>query len=166
MGGGRAEWPSVKRFDVRSLRFDERNEAWRRFPVEVEPFVLGGAPYDVRGGQVDLSLSAGRVGERLTLTVSFSATLRGPCDRCLETAEIPVEVRAVEVARRGESEGADPAEAYVRGSILDIHAWVRDLIASALPERMLCSEGCRGLCPICGANLNTEPEHTHEVTGS
>ena len=24
----------------------------------------------------------------------------------------------------------------------------------SLPEGVLCSEGCRGLCPVCGKNLN------------
>ena len=32
----------------------------------------------------------------------------------------------------------------------------------ALPVRILCTDECRGLCAICGANLNEDPEHAHE----
>lgn len=151
----------MKRFDLRSLHFDERDEAWRLLPVEVDPFVFGGCEFAVAGGAVDLELSAGRVGQRLTLTGSFATTLNGPCQRCLEPAAVPVEARGVEVVRQGQSEGAEADEAYVGNNILDAEAWIRDLIASALPEQLLCRADCRGLCPICGANLNAEPEHSH-----
>jgi uncharacterized protein len=37
----------------------------------------------------------------------------------------------------------------------------------ALPPRLLCREDCRGLCPVCGEDLNTvDPEeHRHETGG-
>ena len=35
--------------------------------------------------------------------------------------------------------------------------------ALALPSKVLCSEDCAGLCPICAADLNEAgPEHHHE----
>jgi uncharacterized protein len=41
---------------------------------------------------------------------------------------------------------------------------VRDALTLALPPRLLCREDCRGLCPVCGIDLNTvDPdEHRHE----
>ncbi len=151
----------MRRFDLRSLRFDERDEAWRRIPVEVDPFLIGGAGFGVRGGAVDLDLQAARVGDRITLRGSFVTELQGPCERCLEPAAVPLEVEGTEVARHGESEGDEEDERYVKHHYLQADHWVRDLIGAALPLKILCREECRGLCPVCGADLNREPDHTH-----
>jgi uncharacterized protein len=157
----------MRRFDLRSLRFDESGETWRRLSVEVEPFVLGGLEYEVAGGAVDLLLTAARVGENLTLVGEFDADVIGPCQRCLADAEIRVTARSVEYARHGESrfedDDEDGEEAYVTTNILDLERWVRDLIAQELPQKLLCDSDCKGLCVECGANLNVDPDHRHEA---
>jgi hypothetical protein len=109
----------MRSFDLRSLRFDDKDEAWRRLPVDVDPFVLGGTKYAVRDGGVELDLGAARVGDRITLTGSFETALQGPCERCLDPAEVPFRLSATEVARQGESEGYDDDEKYVRHHYLD-----------------------------------------------
>jgi len=50
---------------------------------------------------------------------------------------------------------------YIEGNNLDVSAWARDLLALALPDKILCRPDCAGLCPVCGKNLNDEP-HVHE----
>ena len=47
----------------------------------------------------------------------------------------------------------DPVERRVRQDF--DHTVVRKLNLE-LPIRMLCSEDCKGLCPVCGCNLNRE----------
>ncbi len=150
----------MRRFDLRTLRFGDASETWRSFPVEVAPFVFGGLDYEVTGGVVDLRLTAARVGDRLTLTAEFEAHVVGPCQRCLEDADVRVGGRGVEYALHGESEG-EGDEGYVAASVVDVERWVRDLIADALPQRLLCRDDCRGLCPVCGADLNADPDHGH-----
>ncbi len=39
---------------------------------------------------------------------------------------------------------------------LNLDELVREDIYLSLPSRFLCSKNCRGLCPICGADLNEE----------
>jgi uncharacterized protein len=47
--------------------------------------------------------------------------------------------------------------------VLELRAWARDALALALPAQVLCRPECRGLCAICGADLNEAgPEHDHE----
>jgi uncharacterized protein len=151
----------MRSFDLRSLRFDDRNEAWRQLPMEVDPFLFGGIEYAVPDGVVDLDLDAARVGDRVTLTGSFETVLQGPCERCLEPAEVPFQLSGTEVVLRGESESYDEDEKYVTRNYLEADRWIRDLIGADLPSQILCREDCQGLCPICGANLNEEPEHRH-----
>lgn len=153
----------MRRFDLRSLRFGDASETWRRLPVEVEPFVFGGVDYEVGGGEVDFLLTVARVGDSLTLTAEFDTDVAGPCQRCLEDADVALEVRGVDYVRHGDSEGGDEEdEGYVTSSIVDLERWARDLIAETLPPKVLCRDDCRGLCAICGADLNKDPEHRHD----
>jgi uncharacterized protein len=73
-----------------------------------------------------------------------------------------VDARGVEYVRHGDSETDGEEEGYVRAHQADLEGWVRDLIADALPQKLLCSEECRGLCDVCGADLNADPDHHHE----
>jgi uncharacterized protein len=152
----------MKRFDLHSLRFHDASEVWRTLPVEVAPFSYGGLEYWVPEGVVEAELSAARVGDNLTLTLGVSADVLGPCQRCLTDADIVVDARGVEYARHGESETDDEDEGYVAAHQLDVERWVRDLIAEALPQKLLCRDDCRGLCAVCGADLNADPDHRHE----
>ena len=136
----------MRRFNVRSLSFGERNEADRRLVVEVAPFSLGGIGYEVSGGGLELLLSVSRVGRRMTLRGVGTALLTGPCQRCLGEASLQVPVACVEYLADGESEAGDE-EPYVRGYLLDLERWVRDAIAESLPVQILCRDDCRGLSP-------------------
>jgi uncharacterized protein len=152
----------MKRFDLHSLRFHDASEVWRTLPVEVAPFQFGGLEYGVPDGVVEATLTAARVGDNLTLTLDLETSVEGPCQRCLVEAALPVVAHGVEYVRHGESEGDDEDGGYVVAHQIDMVSWVRDLIADALPQKLLCREDCRGLCPVCGADLNAEPDHTHE----
>jgi uncharacterized protein len=155
----------MRRFDLRSLHYGESGETWRRLPVEVSPFVFGGLDYEVSGGAVEVLLTAGRVGESITLVGEIEATVTGPCQRCLGDADIVVRTRSVEYVHGGDSRFDEDVEAgYVAANIVDLDRWVRDLLAEGLSEKLLCREDCAGLCCECGADLNTDPDHRHETT--
>jgi uncharacterized protein len=50
----------------------------------------------------------------------------------------------------------DADEDYLHAPEIDLDDVVLEQLALEIPQRVLCSEECRGLCPTCGANLNTE----------
>jgi uncharacterized protein len=152
----------MKRFDLHSLRFHDASEVWRVLPVEVAPFTFGGLEYGVPGDVVEATLTAARVGDNLTLTLDLDTGIAGPCQRCLVDADLPVIARGIEYVRHGESEGDEEDDGYVVAHQVDLERWVRDLIAGGLPSKLLCREECRGLCPVCGADLNADPGHAHE----
>ena len=156
----------MRRFDLHSLRFRDASEVWRTLPVEVAPFLYGGLEYRVPDDVVQAELTVARVGDNLTLTLLVDTQVLGPCQRCLADADIEVSAEGVEYVRHGESspepEPEDDVDAYVVSHQLDLERWVRDIIAEALPQKLLCREDCRGLCAVCGADLNADPGHRHE----
>lgn len=93
----------------------------------------------------------------------ITANVETACTRCLEPVtrqfEIPfrdVFVDASQESREREAEIGigDMDESLVIGGRVDLEEVVREQILLAMPEQMLCREGCRGLCPKCGGNLN------------
>ncbi len=152
----------MRRFDLHSLRFGDSSEAWRVLPVEVAPFQYGGLEYRVLDDVVEADLTAARVGDNLTLSLAVDTRVLGPCQRCLADADLDVEARGVEYVRHGDSETDDEDEPYVASHQVDLERWVRDIIAEALPQKLLCRDDCRGLCPVCGADFNADPAHEHE----
>jgi uncharacterized protein len=151
----------MRRFDLHSLRFRDASEVWRTLPVEVASFLYGGLEYRVPDDVVDAQLIVARVGDNLTLTLAVDTRVTGPCQRCLVDADLAVEARGVDYVRHGESETEDEYEGYVAAHQIDLERWVRDVIADALPQKLLCREDCLGLCPVCGADLNADPGHRH-----
>jgi uncharacterized protein len=152
----------MRRFDLHSLRFHDASELWRALPVEVSPFRYGGLEYRVPDDVVEAVLTVARVGDNLTLRLEVETRVLGPCQRCLDDADLDVEARGIEYVRHGESETEDQDDAYVVAHQVDLERWVRDILAEALPQKLLCRDDCRGLCPVCGADLNADPGHKHE----
>jgi uncharacterized protein len=150
-------------FDLGGLRLAPGEGRKLELSVAIEPFQFGGERYPVEPALIPVRLDVScMVGGGYVLRLRFEAALAGPCMRCLEPASPAVAVDAREVSQPGE--GEELASPYVEGSVVDLHAWARDALALALPAQVLCREGCAGLCPICGADLNTAgSEHHHEA---
>src|SRR3954462_11026985 len=130
--------------------------------VRTDGFEFGGQRYDVEGGAVTATLDAARTtGSGSSPRLRFEASLEGPCVRCLESADQTVSVDAREEDQPGA--GDELRSPYLEGDDLDVKSWARDALALALPARIVCSEVCRGLCAICGENLNRAgADHQHE----
>ena len=129
--------------------------------VKVDTFEFGGQQYQVADDLTDVRLDATRTVSGYSLRLRFEAELDGPCMRCLEAAAPLVEVDAREVDQPGG--GEDLTSPYLSGDELDVNAWARDSLALAMPAQIVCSADCRGLCPVCGENLNTAAaDHAHE----
>ncbi len=66
------------------------------------------------------------------------------CDRCLS--------QATENQIHEFDEEIDKAEAI--DEVLDVTELLRDILLAVQPMKNLCKTDCKGLCPVCGANLN------------
>ncbi|HET9073844.1 MAG TPA: DUF177 domain-containing protein [Solirubrobacteraceae bacterium] len=170
-------------FDLGALRLTSGEGRRLGLAVALEDFELAGHRYSVGaaapstateaegdgstvipvGDQIPVTLDISRMtGQGYALHVAFTAALHGPCMRCLEPADPVFSVDAREVSQPGE--GDELESPYVLESILDLGAWTRDALALALPSALLCRPECRGLCPVCGADLNVAgPDHHHEA---
>ncbi len=152
----------VDSFDLNGMRLTSGEGRRLDVAVQIEPFELGSDRYAVTPAVVPVRLDVSRTtGDGFALRLRFTATLAGPCMRCLEPADADHVVDVREVSQPNAGEELDSP--YVERGTLDLAAWARDALALNLPRAILCREDCLGLCPVCGANLNTAgADHAHE----
>jgi len=105
-----------------------------------------------------LSHSLGEIRVQGNLSVTMEAT----CDRCLEAATVPIDNRFDLVylpadESSGEVDEIDEAGievGYYEGNGLAIEEMLREVVLLALPMQIVCSDACKGICPVCGQNRN------------
>jgi len=102
-------------------------------------------------------------GEAVTVFGRFRAEGKLACSRCLDdvqwTVDEPysVEYRWPSTQTEENEVGLEEDDldvAFLEGNELDLLELAAEQILLALPMRILCDEGCAGLCPTCGANRN------------
>ncbi len=97
-----------------------------------------------------------------------AASMRLRCNRCLAAA--PFEAVAPVLLVYGETPpgGVDGEVLPITpDGEIDLADALRDELSLSVPLAPLCSRACRGLCPACGSDLNTEPCGGHsEPAGS
>ena len=101
----------------------------------------------------------------IRLRASYEGRFQIACARCLDPVENPLSGTFDLIFRplgadQGPSEraiGASEAEiGYYQDSSLLLEDVLREQVLLSLPARTLCQPDCKGLCPRCGRNLNTE----------
>lgn len=75
------------------------------------------------------------------------------CGRCAKEMTKDLCVDAEYGVTRKLSEDSDEYVEAPEG-MLDVEELARTLFYLELPQRVLCKDDCRGLCPVCGTDLN------------
>jgi uncharacterized protein len=148
---------SVKEMEVRKIRFDETFRAGQ---------------IDFAGDELEQESLLRAAGEAALVPHSpgevrirgrYSVEITAACDRCLERTRYPLEAsfdlyyRPVETIAREEEVGIDEAESeigFYEGGGIELEDVLREQILLALPMQRICSEACKGICPVCGQNRN------------
>jgi uncharacterized protein len=115
------------------------------------------------GSPVELDLRLESVVEGVLVTGAAIVPIHGECVRCLGTIVDGLEIDVQELFVYPGSEAAEDEASRLEGDLIDLEPLLRDAVVVELPFQPLCRPDCAGLCPQCGANLNDNPEHFHEL---
>lgn len=89
----------------------------------------------------------------------LSTVLELTCSRCLEKIRYPLKVdfdiTMAENIYKDEFSSEDDIIFFEQGEV-DIHPYIEQVIFTEIPFNPLCDINCRGLCPVCGINKNTD----------
>jgi hypothetical protein len=110
------------------------------YPADIAPVVMGGVEYEVTvpsGVEVGVDRVAGGYLEATApkLTAEEEEFVPTATGEWIESESSP----------------------FIEGMIVDVNALGREALVLAMPDQVLCSADCRGLCPQCGADLNKGP---------
>jgi uncharacterized protein len=123
--------------------------------IEDESFFLEDIVYDIK-----LSREGNKIKAKGTLNTLVSIR----CVGCLDPFDLRINssfdiiLFPVELAAGNDSSlNADDMEyIFFEGDHIDLAKILMEQVNLFIPYRPLCNNGCRGLCPNCGANLNYE----------
>lgn len=87
---------------------------------------------------------------KVFVTGMLEVLAEGDCSRCLEPAKELVQIEVDEVF----SERPQEDEYRYKSGLVDFSEMIKDKLLSNQPTVIFCKEGCKGLCPKCGCNLN------------
>ena len=129
--------------------------------VQLEQLILGGQEYVPVPDQVPSELMITKATSGNVYTLAYTVHLHGPCFRCLRGSTIELKIHATEYQANNSAGDEELESPYISDDSLDLSSWARDALALELPEKILHSPDCAGLCTVCGKDLNEEP-HTHD----
>ena len=105
--------------------------------------LAGSEPFAV-ASPVDYELDVEHVSGGALVSGRCAVTIEGECGRCLAP-----------VSKRVETEDFKCFVETPHGmEVCDISEDIRTEMTLALPMNLLCRDDCRGLCPVCGCDLN------------
>jgi uncharacterized protein len=84
----------------------------------------------------------------------FTTAIRAECVRCLEEFTQPLRTDFTELFSYHTHPSSDAAMVIPEDGNVDFAPLVREFLLLEVPIKLLCREDCRGLCVVCGENLN------------
>lgn len=134
------------------IDFSEGIPVEKRGDLPIEEFSIEG----LKKGEFFVKVNPGKNSAEITLKIDFERELT--CSRCLENFVKRSELTewAEAVISDKESFVEDEGIVQIIDKVADLTNIIRDMIILDEGMRPLCKEDCKGLCPLCGENLNNK----------
>ncbi len=154
---------SIKEMEVRKLPFAD---TWQPGEIDFsDSSATQSGPLAAEGVAELLAHTGGEV----RVKGRVKATLDTTCDRCLGKATFAIDAPfdlfykpASAIAVKEEEVAIDEGEAemgFYNMPGLVLEDILREQVLLQLPMQTVCSETCKGICPVCGANRNETDCH-------
>src|SRR3954451_53167 len=148
--------------DLHTLNLSHGEGRRLTVPIAMGPIELAGQTYEPSPATVQAQFDVSRTSSGFAFRMAFPLHLEGPCVRCLDPADLDVEVEAREVDQPDgiDEELRSPSVDPITGE-LDAGRWAHDAAVLSLPAQILCQPDCPGLCQVCGENLKGADPDAH-----
>lgn len=96
--------------------------------------------------------------KKVKVEIEGRVVLKAQCDRCLEDVPVTISFSDEDEIDFNETEEDRIKNLnevnYLNGYDLDVDKLVCEEILLGFPMKVLCQNECKGICKVCGANLN------------
>ncbi len=124
----------------------------RDFPIEA-PFLR--LPPDLELHNFAGNVRVTRTAQGLLLQANLNASIQMPCVRCLAEVSQMLQAEFTDLYAFNRNSMTQAGLLLPDTGKIDLSETVREEMLLATPINALCSHDCKGLCPVCGENLNT-----------
>jgi len=147
------------------LNLNKIRSAQERFEQVYQPGQFGADPDFTVVAPVSLAFDIFKDKQQFRLVGGVRTTLELPCGRCLEPYTAPVDQafdlryhpRTLNTGEgERELEDDDLTTAFYENDEIDLGHLMQEQFYLSLPMKPLCRDDCKGLCVVCGTNLNLE----------
>ncbi len=127
----------------------------REIPLEMTCYENGTESFEIISAS-PVSLTVVNVEEdKAVLNGHVEVSFQGACGRCLTEVPVDLKLDFERTILSPEIQGEEADDfSFMDGFSLDVDALVHDEILLNWPAKILCREDCKGICPVCGQNLN------------
>lgn len=116
---------------------------------------------------VKIEGSISKVGDDFELKADVNFKYKDNCARCLKELEeelyYDIDVILVKEGNSDEVSESESDVFFYDGEEVDVYELLVHTLEFVMPQKVLCSEDCKGLCAKCGANLNTDACNCNEM---
>ena len=132
----------------------------RDFPFQAAAVHL---PPDLELTGLDGNVRVTRTAQGLLVQVKMVARILAECVRCLEDFNQPLQIDFTELYAFTTNSLTESGLLVPESGKIDLAPLIREEMLLAVPINPVCRSDCRGLCPVCGENLNrTYCEHEQQ----
>lgn len=126
--------------------------------IEYTPdcYGLSGDSYDIVS-KTPVKMQLTNIGKgKANVKGNIDLTLSMVCDRCLKSVEVPLAISfESDISEEALQDTQDADEFfYMDGLKLDTEKLISNEILINWPPKVLCNEDCKGICKVCGKDLN------------
>ena len=136
---------------------EEGKSVVREVPLELTEVDFQGERFKILDkSPVKLTLSHSGAGKAL-VEADAEVSVAMKCDRCLKDVakkfDLHISAEVISPERANEDE-AEEQSGFMDGYQLDVDSLISNEIFTCWPLKVLCREDCKGLCRVCGKDLN------------
>ena len=125
----------------------------REFPFSFEAFQFGD---DENTENLSGMIKLFRTQTGIQSMIECSAQVDAQCVRCLEEYKQILRTTFQELFTFAREPISEDEESIPEDGFLDFEQSIEDYIFLEIPIKPLCKPDCKGLCVVCGQNLNTD----------
>ncbi|MEG2769682.1 MAG: DUF177 domain-containing protein [Oscillospiraceae bacterium] len=92
------------------------------------------------------------MGDILALSLEANAEICAECARCLAPVVKTFKIKRNAEVKAGQLQSDEEDLPFTEDDKLDVKELVSKELFSRVPTVLLCSDDCKGLCPVCGRN--------------
>jgi uncharacterized protein len=133
----------------------------REIPFEFKNYILENEfPVDDLHGVITLA----RTQNGIRALVDFYADTDAECGRCLEPFKLKLHTNFESIFTFENRPLSDEEEVIPESGNIDFEELIREYLMLEIPFKPICKPDCKGLCSLCGENLNEKDcGHSHRA---